>query len=937
MIKPSLRANALAALLCTALLHGAALSADDKGAASRYYEDAQKRYLQHDYDGAAIQLRNALKIDKKQLAVHLLLGKVLLGAGDVANAEFEFDESLRLGVNRVEVALPLAQTFVAQGRQEQVFSDSRVALDGLPTETQYQMLLLRASAQLDLGRTDAALAELQNARATMPTDAAAWIAEVPVRVRRAQFREAQAAVEQALRLSPGNADALYQQATILHTRGQLDGALGGYGAALKADPGHLEARVARAGLLLDLGRDKEAGADLDELNHLEPLDPRANYLRAVLAQRQGNMDDAKDYFHAVTEFLDPVPLEYLRYRVQLLIVEGLSHYGLSEFEKAKPYLDMAWRQQPDSPLAKLLAQIALRNKDAGSAVDLLDTYVKGHPGDGQALLMLASVHLQQGRYSKATALMQQALQAKDAPGYHTVLGLSLVRDGRTDQGMAQLEQAFKTDPKQAYAGLTLVTQYLQTGQPAKALGVANTMAKASPDNAAVLVVLGQTKAVNGDTAGARAAYERAAKLAPSLNQAQYGLAEMEMRTHDFAAAEKRLRTLLKANDRNPDLLIQLAALYELWGKDAQAQQFLESAADASDATQTRADSALVAWRLKHATPAKALEAAKVLLGKTPDDVSALQTYAGVQVAAGDVTGARSTLTQAARRAGFDPANLTAIAGIQLRIGDAAGAAYSLDKALQGRPGDMPAQILMAHAELMQGHPEQAEQRAQVVLKAYPRGAAGYDLLADIALSRNQPREAIDALRKAHAAENSTRTLMRLFDALARQPDGKPAIDLAQGWLRTHPKDAVVINALGSALARAGSLPQARHQYEAAIALNPDDAEALNNLANILLAQKDPGALQVAEKALAKAPGNALVIDTVGWASLQAGQRDRAVQLLRDARLRAPTNPEIRFHLASALAAIGQKVEARQELAVALQGAGTSPWGDQARVLQASLK
>ena len=40
--------------------------------------------------------------------------------------------------------------------------------------------------------------------------------------------------------------------------------------------------------------------------------------------------------------------------------------------------------------------------------------------------------------------------------------------------------------------------------------------------------------------------------------------------------------------------------------------------------------------------------------------------------------------------------------------------------------------------------------------------------------------------------------------------------------------------------------------------------------------------------------------------------------LREARLRAPDNPEIRYHLASALARFGRRVEARRELEPALR-------------------
>ena len=71
--------------------------------ASKYYEDALVRYEKKDINGAIIQLKNALQIDKNMLPVQMLLGKALLQNGDVVSAEVAFTEALRLGVNRAEV------------------------------------------------------------------------------------------------------------------------------------------------------------------------------------------------------------------------------------------------------------------------------------------------------------------------------------------------------------------------------------------------------------------------------------------------------------------------------------------------------------------------------------------------------------------------------------------------------------------------------------------------------------------------------------------------------------------------------------------------------------------------------------------------------------------------------------------------------------------
>jgi cellulose synthase operon protein C len=139
------------------------------------------------------------------------------------------------------------------------------------------------------------------------------------------------------------------------------------------------------------------------------------------------------------------------------------------------------------------------------------------------------------------------------------------------------------------------------------------------------------------------------------------------------------------------------------------------------------------------------------------------------------------------------------------------------------------------------------------------------------------------------------------------------VQTAETWLKARPGDVQVRGLLAATHARAGNLPQARAAYEALVANAPDDADALNNLANVMLLQKDAKALQVAERALAHKPGVAHIIGTTGWAAYHAGQGDRALQLLRDARLRDPTNADTRYFLGVVLASKGRKAEAREEL------------------------
>jgi predicted Zn-dependent protease len=116
----------------------------------------------------------------------------------------------------------------------------------------------------------------------------------------------------------------------------------------------------------------------------------------------------------------------------------------------------------------------------------------------------------------------------------------------------------------------------------------------------------------------------------------------------------------------------------------------------------------------------------------------------------------------------------------------------------------------------------------------------------------------------------------------------------------------------------------------------ESAPVLNNLANLQWQLKDPVAQQTAERAYKLAPGEPVVLDTLGWMLVQQGQIDAGLRHLREARLRDPANPEIRYHLGWALAKSGRKAEARQELDAALQSGRSFPEIESARALKTEL-
>lgn len=918
------RGMSLALLALVAALGAAppaAWAQRDKEKASKLYEDALVRFKEKkDPAGAIIQLRNALKIDKNMLPVHVLLGQALLANREVAAAEVALTDALAMGVNRAEVAVPLAEAIIAQGKLTQFLGDPRLSPAGLPPATQVALLLLRASASTDTGDGRAGLAAVLEARAIQPGNVDTWTAEVPIRLRAREFREAVAAADRAIELAPTEPEAHYIRGTVAHLQGDTAQALARYGQSLTLQPDHIESLVSRAGLLIDLRRLAEARTDVDQLRKVAERDPRGHFYASMLAEAANDRAAARAALSKVIEVMDGVPIEYLRFRPQALILAGLAHQTLGQRERALPYLEAAQRAQPNTGVSKLLAQLYLDDKNYDRAIGALNDYLRGYPGDTQALLMLAGAHMAQGRHARATQLMTEALQRQDRPDLRTMLGMSLVGGGRMKDAAAEFEASLRADNTQLQPGIALATLYLGSNQPARAARVTEPLLKAHPRNPGVLNLHASALARLNQDANARAMFEQALKLDPAFHAASVNLARLDLRAGRAPEALARLNQVLAADDKNLDALAEAAAIHERAGRTADAQRLFEKAELSSGLGDPMPGVALVEFHLRGNRLEPAREALRRVQVKVPDALPVLLVGARVLLASGDVANARSTLSRAASIAQFNTGLLVQVALLQNRAGDFKGAQHSLNKALQGRPDDAPALALMAETEIRLGEHAAAEARARRLVAALPRSGVGHALLGDLALARNQRPAAIEAYRRALQVEPSEEALLRVHNALL-PADPRGALQVAEQWLRNRPRDAAVRRAVADGQARAGNFPAARASYEALIAQVPNDAEVLNNYANVLLMLNTRESIELglktAERALALSPGAPYIVGTTGWAAFKAGQPDRALQLLRDARLRDPNNAQTRFFLGSVLASAGRKVEAREEITAAV--------------------
>lgn len=921
-------------VLVSLLVSASGVWCADAGKAAEYYENGLSRFEAGDRAGAIIQLQNALQENGNLLSAHVLLAKALLEDLQLSAAEAALDKAMTLGVSPSEVAVPRARLLSALGRHAELLD--KVTAEGVSGADRTEVLTLRAKAHATLGDEDAAMRGFEVAIATNRGDEKPYVELIPYLMQLGRLDEAQTALDTLEVIQPDAASTWNLKASMFHVRGRLDDALEAYSKALEAEPRHVDARIARASIYLDAKNLDATRQDLNFLRELVPEEPRANYLGAVLAGLEDDSSEVRQRLTAVAERIDALPGEYVSASEQLLMLGALAHHGLNVSVKAKSYLDRLLARYPSNLAArKLLAGIYLDERDSVRAMRTIEPVLRAKPNDPQALLLMGRAHLIDKRFTQANRYLEQAADSvKDDPRSLAALGFGLIGAGSQADGLARLEEAFRLDPANGAVGMVLATAHMRQGEHDRAIAVAQSLVDSNPDDLIALNLLGAIHAAKGDIAAAQSAYERALAVDAGFVPAQLNLARLEMARQRFESARVRLEDMSKTYPNDGRIYYEMGRLAGMQGDMAGAINALRTAV-AKDRRDPQASLALVDALWAERRFSEALSVAKEAALRHRDDMAVIATLARAHQLAGDTAAARSVLREMTRLAEFDPAAQVRIGRMYMDVGAPDDAEYNVRKARTASPDFEPALALAVEIAIAKDDAGEARKRLaqlQAVAPKHP-DIPGYE--ARVAWLGGEREVALKLFRRAYEVSPSPSSAMALARANFEAANVAAAIAVLKRDIKRQPS-ASVRRALIELLMRERQWAEARDQLTALIEGGVRDANVLNLLATVYFELGDGQAMATAEEARRLAPNDPLVADTLGWIKLHAGDVSGALNLLRDARLRDPSNREIRFHLAKALQAAGRIDDARKELEFALKGEQAFPGRSQALELKQAL-
>ncbi len=628
-------AQGLAALLACLLLANCNL---DPQKAKQAYLSSGRRYMKkHDYQAAAIQYKNALKIDPLFVEAFYQLGLANEALQNWSDAYKDFNQAVELSPTRVDVRLKLAQVelMAREYAQAQDVLSSVLKLD--PNNSAAYELL--GTSKLAQKQPEAAREALARAVALSPKDAAAVgnLALVEVTLRR--FPEAEQHLKDAVNLNPHDPSTYSNLANLYQLMRDPARETDAFERGIQQNPDAERLYLASAAMLDAQGKTSDTKQVLDRLAARKPKSSPASIAIGDFYLARNDMPDALSYYqHALQVAPDDVNAmdkivtwdlangkvkdadtlnaqvlhkrpgdpEARLARGQILLVQGKLQEAILQLRKevaeerdaplphhllamaqwqeqnvadAKSEFQAALRLDPNYlPSERGLTELLLSTGELAPAQDIGARMVQQHPGYLTGRMLLSTVFLRQGNVAgaRANALAARNIAPKD-PRPVVNLALADAMEKKWPQAESEFQNALSLDPHSLPALTQFAGYWVQRGQPNRAIALTKQFVDANPADAGAHALLGSLALAAKQNDLAAAELQQASRLDPKLVEPHVLLGQLYQRQNQLVPAIKEYEAALAQQPKSAFLETAVANLYSNLGKPDLAKRHYQAA------------------------------------------------------------------------------------------------------------------------------------------------------------------------------------------------------------------------------------------------------------------------------------------------------------------------------------------------------------------------
>lgn len=530
----------------------------------------------------------------------------------------------------------------------------------------------------------------------------------------------------------------------------------------------------------------------------------------------------------------------------------------------------------------------------------------------------AEQHMAERNYPKARVALRNLLRIDpndiDA---HFLFAQIEEKEKNWPNAVANYERVIELAPSHKGARIKLAKYYLEVGAVDKVEEAAGAVLKLSPQDVDALAVRAAVLAINGQETEAERQARALVHASPSAVDPGVLLATLLSRRGAHAEAEVVLRGLLRHHPEDLELLGILATSLRDAGAFSSAEEVY------------RHIISLEPWVYDHQLKLALLhdkqghldEAERVLreaVRLEPKSERRHLTLVDFLATRRGPTHGEQALTEAQDAL---PSSVT----IQLARGQLyqrtdqrtkARAVYQqVAETQKSKPAGLEAMVRMAALDVLDGHADVATGRIQEVLRENPRAIEALLLQGQIALIKHEGRTAINAFRTVikdqpdHAEGHlllGEAYLLTHESNLAREMLEKAAA-LNPGLLRAH-------RSLAALDVQDHHLAEATRRLETVLSQAPGDAESLDQLLSIAVAQEDwAGADALIARIRLARPEHYLTDMTEGFVHEARHRYGEATTAYERANSRNPSVPDPLVALIKAETALGRGMTSRTRL------------------------
>jgi cellulose synthase operon protein C len=500
-------------------------------------------------------LHDAIEADETWAQPHAVLASIMLAGGDGVGGDAEAHKAMQLGMKPDQLNQLFAHAQLLQGNAQKALDlaqGSNVAL-----RFQGYAARIRAKALWSLGDLGGAGREFDAAVSMIPRSADLWSDIGLFRQEVGNFTGALEATGNAVNLNRHRFESLKLMGGLVRAQFGLTAAIPWYQRALQLEPNNLDLMRELASTLGDAGQTVEMLKVTRHMLEVDPSNPHAFYLQAVLAARVHNYELARNLLYRAKDRLDTVPA------VKLL--KAALEMQLGSAEQAIALLQELVQEQPDNLKAQRLLGAALwQADDSASTIYALQKLADRPDADSYILTAIGRAYEAEGNIDQAAVYLDRASQP--------VRGDALAFDISGDP--MRLLKANNGPSDNADIAVPYINKLVMAGASAQAFPLAERLRTQNPGAPAAHMLVGDVLMANGRAAEAVNAFRGAANIKFDEPIA-LRLIEASGKSNDAASALRVLDLYLSQNPRNVPGLLLAADHFVATGRWNQAIAVLE--------------------------------------------------------------------------------------------------------------------------------------------------------------------------------------------------------------------------------------------------------------------------------------------------------------------------------------------------------------------------